>query len=94
MQIAILKPGKTVMTKRLEDHSCQKTLAKTNQFFRARPLRFGQVEALSGLLPPDLRAALCIADLDLLVCEKDTLMHAKDSFLNKSCKQSLLSCVQ
>ena len=49
MQILIPKPGKTVMTKRLEDHSHLKTLAKTNQFFRARSLRFGQVEALSGL---------------------------------------------
>ena len=80
------KPGKTVMTRRLEDHSHLKTLAKTDQFFRARSLRFGQVEALSGLLPPDLRAALCVADLDLLVCEKDTLMHAKDPFLSKACK--------
>ena len=82
------------MPKRLADHSHLKTLAKTNHFFRARSLRFGQVEALSGLLPPDLRAALYIADLDLLVCEKDTLMHTKDPFLNKACKQSLLSCVQ
>ena len=53
---------------------------------------------MSGLLPPDLRAGLGvgvdIADLDLLVCEKDPLMHAKDPFLNKACKQSLLSCVQ
>lgn len=55
------------MTRRLEDHSHLKTLAKTDQFFRARSLRFGQVEALSGLLPPDLRAALCVADLDLTV---------------------------
>ena len=86
MQIVIPKPGKTVMTKRLEDHSYEKTLAETNQFFRAGSLRFGRVEALSGLLPPDLREALCIADLDLLVCEKDTLMHAKDPFLSKACK--------
>ena len=55
------------MTRRLEGHSRLKTLAKTDQFFRARSLRFGQVEALSGLLPPDLRAALCVADLDLTV---------------------------
>ena len=86
VQIIVPKPGKTVMTKRLEDHSHLKTLAKTNQFSRARSLRFGQVEALSCLLPPDLPAALCIADLDLLVCEKDTLMHAKDPFLSKACK--------
>ena len=42
---------------------------------------------MSGLLPPDLRAALGvgvdIADLDLLVCEKDPLMRAKDRFFEQ-----------
>jgi len=67
------------MPKRLEDHSHLKTLAKTNQFSRARSLRFGQVEALSCLLPPDLRAALRV--LLILTCwrVRKTLshMHAK-----------------
>ena len=66
------------MTKRLEDHSYLKTLAKTNQFSRARSLRFGQVEALSCLLPPDLRAALWV--LLILTCwrVRKTLSYARE----------------
>ena len=76
------------MTKRLEDRSHLKTLwlRQVNFLGLWVPLLSGQFWALSGLLPPDLRAALSIADLDLLVCEKDTLMHAKDPFLSKACK--------